>query len=303
MRLFHISIFLAFLSSFFHSLHCLPLKSTASFILLDSYTLQLADIASQYGEDMLIVAGVGTMNATLDENNNCVDAKWTVTINNLLLLQKLAQHCVQHGMGLYVGLLDISNDGPFEWSACMVQYATMSAQAAVQVEETLALYAGLNWNWYIAQEMDITGLSDNPPLDGETQYYNLLIEAVNSNVSNPYRSWMASPYYTDSSNLSAQALKLAQFTAAVPKLTYMAPQDGVGSFGYGVNVTNALWKNAYQMFQMFNLEGKLWANCESFLYPAEICKACTKERYHEQIKAVENYAGKIINWVKKRRKQ
>ena len=303
-----------------------PNQTTGSFIIFDQYTLQLAEIAAAYGQDLFIVQAIGIMNATL-VGDSCVNASYVVEPKNLQLLQQLAQKCVQLRMVIKcnftssfirIHVLKIEDTfywnsgrcrfrfivksrippifyfqkkfkGPFEWTSCMHVYASMNVEVAIQIEKLLSPIENLNWNWYVAQEADITALSDDPSQDGETIFFNLLIEGIRSNTKP--RDVLASPYITDVVNLPNQARKLMIFTKSIPNLSWIAPQDGVGSWNYSVKSTHDFFMYSNQYFSQNNLVGKLWANCESFLPHAQICKACSEERYRAQVEAVNQYVS------------
>lgn len=133
------------------------------------------------------------------------------------------------------------------------------------------------------------------PPDGETSYFEQFIHSVSTAVPN-VKEFLSSPYYTSSNNLPHQANILAQFCNQVPGLTYIAPQDGAGSFGYSTNITGTFFKDVAETFKNQKVKTKLWANVETFLPRGQICKAAPESRIQDQINAVSNSVESIINF-------
>lgn len=133
------------------------------------------------------------------------------------------------------------------------------------------------------------------PPDGETQYFEAFIQEV-VKAAPKVKEFLCSPYYASSENVAHQANTLAQFANLLPGLTYIAPQDGVGSFGYSVNTSSTFFQAFSQAFHNQRVKSKLWANVETFQPKAQICKPASETRIQTQIKAVSTSVDSIINF-------
>ena len=146
--------------------------------------------------------------------------------------------------------------------------------------------------WYVPQEADITAMS---PPDGESDYYSYFINQFQAKIPQ-VTQFLASPYYASAINSTLQASILTKFVSLLPGLTFIAPQDGVGSAGYNTLTTHEFFLAFATQFIKSNVSTVLWANIETFMPTAKICDTASPSRIQSQINAVNTYVSYLINW-------
>jgi len=239
------------------------------------------------------------MTAQLDDQGNCENV--TVSALDLDGLIELLQFTTQSNMRVFIGLLDLDTDAPYEWGNCAQDYAIQQGIAMTQVIQAINQEfnnSNVDYAWYITQEAALNdlefGTDGNCSNDGETVYYMLMLNEMSKNWDRP-RDVMFSPYWTNSSQTLLSAQNLGKMMSCAELLTLAAPQDGVGSFNRTLDETAAAWQ-LFALYKPQNINQTLWANVETFLFHAEICEAAPQQRIEDQVASVDPYAVKVINF-------
>jgi len=202
---------------------------------------------------------------------------------------------IQNNMQIFIGLLDIADSAPFEFTSCGTLYAEFMGEAAAIIVNFLNSRLGnVTYGWYLVQEPGLSFMKYNGTdcnSDSETVYFMQLLSCIANATNDTARYRMISPYFTGETGWVQVAEVLSRFLLCNSGVSHTVPQDGVGSF----NRTDA--GIFFQYFRNNLPWGRaLWANVETFMPLAQICVAAPASRIKQQIENVHNYVDKALNW-------